>query len=75
MIDFSAPLQGMDAAVARVNAAGRQIARAATVESGDGVDLSKAAVSLLEGRNAFAANVKVAKAVDDMNRSLIDVMG
>jgi len=75
MIDFSTPLQGMEAAADRVNAAGRQIAQAAEADSGDGVDLSAAAVALLDARNAFAANVKVAKTVDEMNRSLIDMLG
>jgi len=75
MIDFTTPLQGMQDAENRVNAAGRQIVQAAEADSGDGVDLSAAAVALLQARNAFAANVKVAKAVDEMNRSLIDVLG
>ena len=75
MIDFSVSLRGIEAAADRVNSAGRQIAQAAAPEAGDGVDLSAAAVALIEGRNAFAANVKVAKTVDEMNRSLIDVMG
>jgi flagellar hook protein FlgE len=75
MIDFSTPLQGMQTAVERVNAAGRQIAQAAEPDAGDGVDLSAATVALLDARNAFAANVKVAKTVDEMNRSLIDLMG
>jgi Flp pilus assembly protein TadG len=75
MIDFSTPLQGMQSAADRVNAAGRLIAQTAGPDAGDGVDLSAAAVALLEGCNAFAANAKVAKTVDEMNRSLIDVMG
>ena len=75
MIDFSVPFQGMQAAADRVTSAGRQITQAAAPADGDGVDLSAAAVALIEGRNAFAANVKVATTVDEMNRSLIDLMG
>jgi hypothetical protein len=75
MIDFSMPLQGMQAAAGRVNAAGSQIAQSSKAGPGDEVDLSAAAVALVEGRNALAANAKVAKTVDEMNRSLIDVMG
>jgi flagellar hook-associated protein FlgK len=75
MIDFSTPFEGMQAAMDRVNAAGRRIAQSAEPGSGDGVDLSAAAIALLDARQAFAANVKVAKTVDEMARSLIDVLG
>ena len=75
MIDFNIPLQGLSAAMDRVNTAGRQIAQAAKGDSGDSVDLSPAAVALLDARNAFAANVKVTKTVDEMARTLIDVLG
>jgi hypothetical protein len=75
MIDFSTPLQGQQGAMDRVNAAGRQIARAAEPDTGDNVNLTPAAVALLNARNAFAANVKVTKTVDEMARTLIDVLG
>jgi flagellar hook-associated protein FlgK len=75
MIDFSTPLQGMQTAMDRVNLAARQIAQSADPNAGDTVDLSTEAVALLEARNAFTANVKVAKTVDEMNRSLIDMLG
>jgi hypothetical protein len=75
MIDFSTPLQGLQGAMERVSAAGRQIAHVAAADSSDSVDLSPAAVALLNGRNAFAANAKVTKTVNEMARSLIDVLG
>jgi flagellar hook protein FlgE len=75
MIDFSTPLQGMQTAMGGVNVAARQIAQAAQTDSGDNVDLSPAAVALLDARNAFAANVKVTKTVAEMAQSLINVLG
>ena len=75
MIDFSTPLQGMQTAMGRVNVAGRQIAQAAQANSGDSVDLSQAAVAMLDARNAFTANVKVTKTVAEMAQTLINVFG
>jgi hypothetical protein len=75
MIDFSTPLQGIQAAMDGVNAAGRRIAQAAQASSGDSVDLSPAAVALLDAHNALAANVKVTKTVAEMAQTLINVLG
>jgi len=74
-IDFSTPLQGLQSAMDRVFTAGRQIAQPAKANSGDSVDLSAAAVALLDARHAFDANVKVTKTVDEMARTRIDVLG
>jgi flagellar hook protein FlgE len=41
----------------------------------DTVDLSAAAVSIVSARNQFAANVNVLKIADDMQKSLINLLG
>ena len=74
-IDFSTPLQGLQTAMDQVSLAGSRIARAAQANSGDGLELTPAAVARIEARNAVAANVKAAKTVDEMARTLIDVLG
>ena len=73
MIQFDAPLQGVQAASSRLNTAAGRISRAANPN--DHVDLSAEMVALLEAKNATAANVKVAQAMDDMSRNLLNIMG
>jgi hypothetical protein len=75
MIDFSTPLQSMQTAMDRVSMAGSRIARAAQANSGDGLELSPAVIARIEARNAVAANMTVAKTVDEMSRTRIDVLG
>ncbi len=73
MIQFDAPLQGIQNAESRLNTAAGRIARAANPE--DHVDLSAEIVALLEAKNATAANTKVAQAMDDMSRNLLNITG
>jgi hypothetical protein len=77
MIDFSTPLQIMQTDMDRVSLAlaGSHIAQAAQAKSGDGLELTPAAITRIEARNAVAANMKMAKTVDEMARTLIDVSG
>jgi flagellar hook protein FlgE len=42
---------------------------------GDVVDLSTSMVSLLQSRNSFDANTKVFKVADEMQKSLLNVIG
>jgi hypothetical protein len=74
MIDFSAPLQGMAQAEDRVNTAAVRIANAPAQAPGDSVDLSTEAVALLQGKNDFAANVKVAQTENEMAKSLMNIL-
>ena len=74
MIDFSVPLGGMQRAEDRVNSAAQRIASAPFQPPGDSADLSTEAVGLLDARNAFAANVKVAHVADEMARSTLDIL-
>ncbi len=41
----------------------------------DTVDLSAEMVNMLQARNSFDANVKVAKAADEMDRSTLSMLG
>jgi flagellar hook protein FlgE len=72
MIDFSDPLAGMNRAEARLNQTAARLAK--TGFSGDEVDLSAEMVAMLEARNEFAANTKVAQTEYQMNKSLIDLL-
>ena len=51
----------------------RAAARAARPEQ-DSVDLSAEAVALLEARNAFALNARVARAAGEMERDALDIL-
>ena len=80
---MSSALEGMSRAETQLNQAAGDIARSTTVDvtpvvprvSGDIVDLSAPMVSLLQARNSFDANSKVIKVADEMQKSLLDVVG
>jgi flagellar hook protein FlgE len=77
MVQLTSALTGLHTAQAQFNAAASKISRA-PVTSGpgsDSVDLSAAAVALLQSRNNFEANTKLVKAADEMERALIDIAG
>lgn len=71
---LSSALEGMSRAQAQLNRAASDIARA-PAEGQDTVDLSAAMVALLESRNNFEANTKMLKTVDEMDRSLLNIVG
>ncbi len=74
---MSSALEGMSRAETQLNQAAGDIARATTVSppAGDIVDLSTAMVALLQSRNSFEANTKVFKVADEMQKSLLNVIG
>ena len=80
---MSSALEGMSRAETQLNQAAGDIARSTTIDatpvvprvSGDIVDLSAPMVSLLQSRNSFDANSKVIKVADEMQKSLLDVVG
>ncbi|HTA68261.1 MAG TPA: flagellar basal body rod C-terminal domain-containing protein [Bryobacteraceae bacterium] len=80
---MSSALEGMSRAETQLNQAAGDIARAATTDpaipvprvNGDIVDLSASMVSLLQSRNSFDANTKVLKVADEMQKSLLNVVG
>lgn len=74
---MSSALEGMSRAETQLNRAASDIARATTVSPPgvDIVDLSASMVSLLQSRNNFDANTKVFKVADEMQKSLLNVIG
>jgi flagellar basal body rod protein FlgG len=73
MIDFSAPLAGMERATTSLNQTASKIANLST--PGDTVDLSSEVVSLLQSRNSFESNTKVLQTEDEMTKSLLNIIG
>jgi hypothetical protein len=71
MIDFSTPLSGMAQAETSVN----QIAKRLANPASDTVDLSAEMVGLMQGRNDFATNVKVAQTMDELTKSTLSLLG
>ena len=82
---ISSGLQGYARAEATVNTAAAQIAnypsaqlgnsKTAPASSEDSVDLSSTAVSLLQGKNSAQANLATLHVADQMQQSLIDMLG
>jgi len=76
MLGFTTALQGLSSAETQFNQAAQQIARAPVASGGqDTVDLSTAAVALIQSRNNFDANTKTIKVEDEMNQSLLNAIG
>jgi flagellar hook protein FlgE len=78
MIGFTSSLQGLARSEAQFNQAAQQIARSSetTAPGGqDTVDLSAAAVALIQSRNNFDANTKAIKVGDEMEQYLLDAVG
>lgn len=75
MIDFTTPLSGMQQAETSLNRSAARIAKIGGSAASDSVDLSAEAVAMIEARNNFAANAKVARTEDQMNKSLLRILG
>jgi flagellar hook protein FlgE len=69
MIDFSAPLSGMTQAENTVN----QIAQRLAKPTGDSVNLSTEAVSLMVAQDNFALNAKLAETEGQMSQAALSV--
>ena len=70
MIDFSTPLSGMTQAETSVNQIAARVAQPAT----DTVTLSADMVALMQSRNDFAIDVKLAQTEDQMTQSALSVL-
>jgi len=70
MIDFSIPLAGMTRAETNVN----QIATRFAQPAKDTVSLSADMIALMQARNDFAINVKLAQTEDQMTRSELNLL-
>jgi len=78
-VDISSiAVQGLQQAQALMDQATQRLSTAGGTTSGtdtDTVSLSEAAVALLSAKNEFAANVNVLKIADNMQKSLVDILG
>ena len=78
MIDLSSPLAGMQRAEQMLSSAAVNLASMPVSPDGapvDTVDLSTAAVALLQARNLMAVNVKVAQTANEMAKHTLDLLG
>jgi len=73
MIDFSAPLAGLDRAETALNQVASQVAQAG--DPAANVDLSAQAVALIQARTNFQVNIKMMQAADQMAKSLMNIVG
>jgi len=78
-VDISAiALQGLEQAQAQFGQAAGRLASTGATSTGtnvDTVDLSAETVSLLSAKNAFATNIDVLKIANEMQSSLVDLLG
>jgi len=73
MIDFSAPLAGLDRASGQLDRVAVAVSQA--VDPQDSVDLSAEAVAMIQARNNFEINVKMLKVEDQIAKSTIELFG
>jgi hypothetical protein len=73
MIDFGAPLAGIQRAETSLNRTAVRLASLGAPE-GDSVDLSAEAVAMLAAKTAVQVNVNVARAEADLSRTLLDIL-
>ncbi len=74
MIDFTVPLAGMNRAESQINQTAAKLAGVGGSPSGDTVDLSAEMIALIETRNSFVVNTKVAQTEDDVSKSLLNLL-
>lgn len=77
MVGFTTALEGLANSEAQFNQAAQQIARAPVAAGAgqDTVDLSTAAVAMLQAKNNFDANTKAIKVGDEMEQYLLNAVG
>jgi flagellar hook protein FlgE len=77
MTGLISAVQGLERSEAQFNKAAETMAQspASGVAGPDSVDLSAAAVALIEARNSFEANTKVVQVLQDVERSLLNIVG
>ena len=76
MLGFTTALEGLANSEAQFNQAAQQIAKVPVAATGqDTVDLSAAAVALIQARNNFDANTKAIKVGDEMQQYLLNAIG
>jgi flagellar hook protein FlgE len=77
MLGLVPPLDGLQHSAAQFNQAANNVVRATLPAQGakDTVDLSAAAVAMLQSRNSFDANTKLIKTANEMDSALINAVG
>lgn len=83
MAGFSIPIQGMSRASADFDRAASSVARASLPAQStqketlpqDTIELSTSMVDLLQAKNNYSANTKTVHVMDEMNRTLLDMVG
>ena len=66
-------LHGLERAGAQVDASARKLAGVSST-SGDIVELSAAAVEMMQAKNGYEANVNVMKTAQEMDKHLLNIM-
>jgi flagellar hook protein FlgE len=74
MVDFSNPLAALGRASSTVDKVAARVAQAGSA-SGDTVDLSAEAVTLMVARQNFDSNIRVIQTADEMTESLLNLLG
>jgi flagellar hook protein FlgE len=74
-IGMTQSLQGLQSSEAQFDQIASNIARAPFSPQGDQVDLSTQAVALLQSKNSFEANIKALKVNDEMQQTLLNIVG
>jgi hypothetical protein len=69
-----AALAGINAAIRQIDQAADNLSRLADPSSAAQIDVSTEAVRLLSARSAFLANVKLARAANELDKKLVDLM-
>jgi hypothetical protein len=75
---FAAPLEGLGRAQQQFESSAARIANpsfgAASAPAADQIDLSAAAVAMLQARAAVEANLSVVRTADEMERATLDLL-
>jgi flagellar hook protein FlgE len=73
----STAIEGLNRAEEKLQSVATKLARSPIAESGqpkDTVDLSAAAVEMMDARNKHAVNVKVIETAEEMSKHLLDIL-
>jgi hypothetical protein len=76
MTALGSALETIERASALLDRTASRLARSPSIDgAGDTVDLSAEMIALLEARNSAAVGVKLAQAVDDLQKTALHVFG
>jgi hypothetical protein len=74
MIALNTALDGMQQAETSFDSAARRISQQPDLKPADTTSLSDNAVALLQSKDSFAANAKVAHVSDDMTKTTLNML-